>query len=172
MCPRWGLRGRSARRTGREKIRSAWFCWQSGRRCKSFGLRMRFGEGSGIFDALHPSPRAPNFVLRGPSDAGGAGSGALAADAGAGGRAARSGALAAWRRTAFPCQRLDRGRGGNARRVCGVSDALAYLVVVALTRGLERQRLFGLRVEIRRVVQFTLARQALTVMTIAPLVAL
>ena len=52
------------------------------------------------------------------------------------------------------------------------SDALAYLVVVALAHGLERHRLFGLRVEIRRVVQYALARQALTVMTVAPLVAL
>ncbi len=134
-------------------------------------MAARFGAGSGLFDSLRPSPEhrllfyaAPlTLILQG---------------------------AAIWRLL----QEKRDGRRDAALLALGTgllfvisaliadsietfaayvaSDALAYLVVVALAHGLERHRLFGLRVEIRRVIQFTLARQALTVMTFAPLVAL
>ena len=53
-----------------------------------------------------------------------------------------------------------------------LSDVAAYVFVVLLVYALERHALFGIRIAVRRVVQYALARHVLTAMTLGPLLGL
>ena len=131
----------------------------------------RFGESSGVFDSTHPSPEHRILFYAAPLTLTLQGAALWrVAQAQRGGR--RDAAL--WLLGIGLLFLIGALIADTAETLTAyvASDALAYLVVVALAHGLERHRLFGLRIEIRRVIQFALARQALTVMTIAPLAAL
>ena len=135
-----------------------------------FWMAAHFGAGLGIFDALHPSPEHRILFYAAPLT--------LALQGIAlwrllqGRRDGRRGA-ALWLFAAgllFIVSALF-ADATETLAAYVASDSLAYLVVVALAYGLENHRLFGLRIEIRRVVQYALARQTLRLMTVVSLVA-
>ena len=136
---------------------------------QAFWSAAHFGESSGIFDARHPSPEHRILFYAAPLTL--ALQGAALWRLFQGKRDGRRGA-ALWLLAAGLLFIISALFADSTETLAAyvASDALAYLVVVALAHGLERHRLFGLRIEIRRVVQYALAQQTLRLMTIASLV--
>ena len=132
-------------------------------------IAARFGGGGGIFDALHPSPEHRILFYAAPLTLTLQGTAIwrLLREQ----RDGRRGA-ALWLLTAGFLFVISALFADSIETLAAyvASDSLAYLVVVALAHGLEKHRLFGLRIEIRRIAQYALARQTLALMTVTSLV--